>query len=433
MSKILIKNGYIITMNEDREVFSRGDVAVEGSKIVEIGEEVEEDADTVIDAQGKAVLPGLINAHTHLGMVLLRGIADDMELQTWLQEKIWPLEANLEAHHVREGSRLGCLELIKSGTTCFMDQYFFMDEVAEAVRESGLRATLCYGIIDENDPDKREEELESAVSLIENFEGAADGRIRTMFGPHSTYTCSQDCLQEVKELASEHDVGIHIHLSENEREVKTVKDMHGERPPEVLESIDFLGPEVTAAHCTKLNESEMDMLDEKGVKAVHNPVSNMKLASGIAPVPEMLSKGVTVGLGTDGAASNNSLDMFEEIKFAATLGKVGSNDPTVIPAKRALEMATIGSAKAIGREDEIGSLEEGKKADIILVDMENPHHTPVHNVESHLAYSSNGSDVETVIVDGKFLMRDGDVKTLQEEEVRQSCQESSKDLTEKVE
>ncbi len=428
MESILIKNGYIITMNEKRETIANGDILIEENKIEAVGRDLDTDARKKIDAEGKAVLPGLINSHTHLSMVLFRGVADDLELQTWLEEKIWPLEGNLENDDVYWGSLLGCLEMIKSGTTCFADLYFYMDQVAEAVKESGLRANLAYGMIEQGDPEKREEELETATDLVENYEGAADGRITTMFGPHSTYTCSTDCLKEVRELADEYDVGIHIHLSENEREIEDVEEMHGKRPPEVLESVGLSGPDVLAAHCTWVNEQEIEMIKKSGVKPVHNPVSNMKLGSGIAPVAELNSKNVPVALGTDGAASNNSLDMLKEMKFAALLNKVDKRDPTVLPAREAIEMATINGAKALGLEEEIGSIEEGKRADIITLDLDKPHLTPRFDVESHIVYSSNGGDVDTVIVDGEILMKEREVFTLDESKILRKAQERAEEL-----
>lgn len=432
MNDILIKNGHIITMNPEREIIKKGDIRLAGDEIAEVGKDLGNSSDEIIEAGGKAVLPGLINAHTHLSMTLFRGIADDLNLQTWLQEKIWPLEQNLEARHVYDGALLGCLEMIKSGTTCFADQYFFMDEVARAVEDSGLRANLSYGIIEEGDEEKRRKELEVGENLVKNYENTAEGRIKTMFGPHSTYTCSPECLKEVRELADKHEVGIHIHLSENEKEIETVKEMHGKRPPELLDSIGFLDSDVLAAHCTQINDNEIRLLRENEVKPVHNPVSNMKLGSGIAPVPELLSEETPVALGTDGAASNNSLDIFEEIKFAALLHKLNKKDPTVIPARKALEMATINGAKALGLDEKIGSLEEGKKADLILIDLNKPHLTPPHNIESHLVYSGGGSDVDTVIINGTLIMEKREVLTLEENEVMENCQKSSEDLTRKV-
>lgn len=430
MADILIKNGHILTMNEEREILKGGDVAIEGDVITEVGKDLGNSANTVIDAKQKIVMPGLINTHTHLAMVLLRGMADDLDLQTWLQEKIWPMEENLEERHVHEGSLLGCLEMIKSGTTCFADHYFFMEQVAEAVKESGLRANLAYGIIEEGDPEKRKDELEIGETLVENYEGAADGRIKTMFGPHSTYTCSPDCLREVRNLADKYGVGITLHLSENEKEIENVVEATGKRPPELLDSIDFLGPDVLLAHCTCLNEEEIELIQNTDAKPAHNPVSNMKVGSKVAPVTELLSAGVPVSLGTDGAASNNSLDMLEEIKFAALLSKLDKGDPTVVPAREALEMATINGAKALGRGDEIGSLEAGKKADLILIDLKKPHLTPLYDIESHLVYSSVGSDVDTVIVDGDILMRGREVLTLDEEKILKNAQESSENLLE---
>lgn len=432
MEDILIKNGHILTMDEERRIIKGGDVRIKGDKIVEVKQEIKERAGKTIDAKGKVVMPGLINTHTHLSMVLFRGVAEDLKLQRWLQDKIWPLEENLESNHVYNGALLGSLEMIKSGTTCFVDQYFFMDRVAEAIEKSGLRASLSYGIIEEGDPEKRKDELEKAEELVKNYEGKADGRIKTMFGPHSTYTCSAHCLKEVRKLADKYEVGITIHLSENEQEVGNVTESQGMRPPKFLDSINFLGPDVLAAHCTKVNEEEIKILRKNDVKPVHNPISNMKLGSGIAPIAEMLSEGLTVSLGTDGAASNNTLDMFEEMKFATLLSKAKREDSTMIPAQKALEMATINGAKAIGLEEKIGSVEEGKKADIITIDLEKPHLTPLHNIESHLVYSCNGADVDSVIVNGRVLMKNRKTTILKENKIMKECQNSSDNLVRKV-
>lgn len=428
LADILIKDGYIITMDAQRRILERGSVAIEGDKITAVGKDVQERADTVIDARGKAVLPGLINAHTHLSMTLLRGVADDMPLMEWLETKIWPIEKNLTAQDSYLGALLGCLEMIKSGTTCFADQYFFMQDVARAVEEAGLRAMLSYGIIEMDDPKRRESELRAGEKLVKTCQGAAGGRIQTMFGPHAAYTCSPECLIQVKELAKKYKVGIHTHISETQDEVDKITKKYGKRPVEHLDSIGFLGPEVLVAHCIWLTEKEIAVIRKQGVKPVHNPVSNMKTASGVAPVPEMLAAGIPVALGTDGAASNNSLDMFSEMKFAALLSKAHKLDPTALPAQVVLEMATINGAIALGLQDKIGSLEVGKKADIVMVDMKKPHLAPLHNVISHLVYSAVGGDVDTVVVDGKVLMRERGVLTLEEVKVLEETQKAADDL-----
>ena len=426
---LLIKDGFVIAMDSKRRVFKRGSVAIEGNEIVAVGEDVRGPAEEVIDARGKAVLPGLINAHTHSPMTLLRGFADDMELDPWLREKIWPIEKKLQAEDCYVGALLGCLEMIKSGTTCFADQYFFMERVADAVEESGMRGVLSYGIIERGDAEKREREIAAGERLVKTCHGKANGRILTQFGPHAPYTCSPDCLVEVKELAKRYGVGIHIHLAETQWESEEeVPKKYGKRPVEHLDSIGFLGPEVLAAHCVWVNEREIATLCERSVKPVHNPVSNMKIACGIASVPEMLAAGIPVALGTDGAASNNTLDLFNEMKFAALLNKVRTLDPTVMPAHSVLEMATINGAIALGIQDRVGSLEIGKRADVVVVDLLKPHFTPLHNVVSHLVYNAVGSDVDTVIVDGRVLMKGREVLTLDEGEVLERAQKISGNL-----
>jgi 5-methylthioadenosine/S-adenosylhomocysteine deaminase len=428
LADILIKGGYVVTMDPQRRVLNGGSVAVEGNRITGVGNEIRERAEVVINARGKAVLPGLINAHTHLSMTLLRGVADDMPLMKWLETKIWPIEKNLKAEDCYAGALLGCLEMIKSGTTCFADMYFYMEDVARAVEESGVRGVLSYGIVEQGDPKRRESELRTGENLVKNWHGKAEGRILTMFGPHAPYTCSPECLTKVKELAKKYDVGIHTHLSETRDDVKQIVKKYGKRPVKHLDSIGFLGPEVLAAHCVWLTENEIKLLRERGVKPVHNPVSNMKLGSGVAPVPEMLAAGIPVALGTDGAASNNSLDMFKEMKFAALLNKAYRLDPVAVPAMSALEMATVNGATALGMGDELGSIEVGKKADLVLVDLEKPHLTPLHNLISHLVYSAVGGDVETTIVDGRILMLERRVLILDEDKVLRLAQKSSDDL-----
>lgn len=431
MESILIKRGTVVPCDGKRVVLESTDVLVEDGRIAQIGE-VKKKADVEIDARGKVVLPGLVNAHTHLAMVLFRGVADDMELMEWLEKKIWPMELHLSAEHVYWGALLGCLEMIKSGTTCFADQYFFMDRVAKAVEEAGIRGVLSYGIIELGDSERRKSEIRKGVELVKNFHRRGNGRILTMFGPHAPYTCSRECLAEVKELAAKYQVGIHIHLSESEGDIQSTLEFQGERPIKLLDQIGFLGPEVLAAHCVRVNEEEIEILRRRDVKIAHNPVSNLKLASGIAPVAQYLKRGVTVGIGTDGAASNNNLDMFEEMKICSLIAKIRENDPTVVNVWDVLEMATIGGARALGLEKEIGSLEVGKKADIILVDMRSPHLTPRHNVVSHLVYAASGADVTDVICDGKIIMRDRELLTLEEDIVLSRAQAMATDLVEKA-
>jgi len=428
---LLIKDGYVITMDPERRVLRRGSVAIEDGRIVAVDRKVEGGAEEVIDARGMAVLPGLINAHTHVSMTLLRGIADDMPLESWLQEAIWPIEKNLSGDHCYAGAMLGCLEMIKSGTTCFADMYFFMENVAKAVERSGLRAALSYGIIELGDSMKRRLELRIGERFVKKCHGMADGRVVAMFGPHAPETCSPECLMKVKELAQKHGVGIHIHVAETKAGVEQVSGRYGRRPVEHLNEIGFLGPEVLAAHCVWLSEKEVGILRGSGAKPVHNPASNMKLGSGVAPVPSMLEIGIPVALGTDGAASNNSLDMFREMKLAALLSKVHKLDPTAVPAQVVLEMATINGARALGLEKEIGSLEVGKEADVVLVNLRKPHFTPLHDVISHLVYVASGEDVDTVIVDGKVLMRGREVLVVNEEEVMEMAQKAADDLIER--
>ena len=428
MVNLLIKNGYVLTMDGNREVIENGSVSVDAGKIVAVGKDIDDSADIVIDAKDKVVMPGLINAHTHLAMTLLRGMADDMPLKPWLQDVIWPAEKKITEKNCYAGALLGALEMIKSGTTCFADMYFYMQDVAKAVGKAGLRASLSYGIIEADDITRRESEIKAGEAFVKSANGSANGRITAMFGPHAPYTCSPELLMQVKDRAKKHGVGIHIHLAETKANVDEISKRYGNRPVEHLNEIGFLGPEVMAAHCVWLSEREIGMLRGTGTNVVHNPVSNMKLGSGVAPVSEMLEAAIPVALGTDGATSNNSLDMFNEMKFAALLNKSHKLDPTAVPAKSVLEMATINGAKALGLDDKIGSIEEGKQADIILVDMNKPHLTPSHSVVSNLVYNSVGSDVDTVLVNGNAVMQERKVLTLDEKTVLEKAQEAAADL-----
>jgi len=424
---VLIKNGIVLPMTKGTPILKEYSILIEGGKIRSIGKNIKGGAKEVIDAKGKLVMPGLINAHTHLPMTLLRGVADDMDLMPWLQKKIWPLERRLNPKRVYAGALLGCLEMIKSGTTCFADMYFFMEEVAKAVELSGVRGVLSYGIIDKGSSVLRAIELRKSAKFIRKWHGRAEGRILTMFGPHSTYTCSEECLRKVRELAEQEKVGIHIHLAENDDDLVQTKKLTGDSPIRFLNRIGFLGPDVLAAHCVKVSTEELEMLRKNRVNVVHNPVSNMKLASGMAQVMEFLRRGINVALGTDGAASNNSLDMFEEMKVCALMAKVREGDSKAVGAPQALAMATVNGARALGMRN-VGTIEPGKSADMIILDLGAPHLKPLHNPVSHLVYSARGSDVDTVMVDGKILMREREIITLDEEKVIQKAEKASAEL-----
>ncbi|HJH30843.1 MAG TPA: N-ethylammeline chlorohydrolase [Methanosarcinaceae archaeon] len=426
MADIIIKNGYILTMNPAQDDIKQGVVVIKDGIITRVAESTDETADTIIDAKGGVVMPGLVNTHTHAGMTLFRGYADDLALSDWLENHIWPAEAQLTGNDLYIGTKLACLEMIRSGTTAFVDMYIHMDSVARAVEESGMRAALSYGMIDLGDHERGMSELKEGRRFVREWNGRADGRITTMYGPHAPHTCSRDLLGLVKEYAIDDNVKIHIHILETEAELNEMKKMFGMCSVNMLDELGFLDNDVIAAHCIWLSDGDMDILNKCGVNVSHNPVSNMKLASGISPVPKMLARGVNVSLGTDGCASNNNLDMFGEMKTAALLHKVDTSDPTTLPARQVLEMATVNGARAMGTNS--GMLKLGCMADVIIVDMDRPHLTPVYNVASHLVYSASGGDVRTTIVDGKVLMDDYRVLVMDEQKVM----DEARSATEKI-
>ncbi|HUV81925.1 MAG TPA: amidohydrolase family protein [archaeon] len=427
MADILIKNGYVITM--DGPPIENGYVLVEDSKITYVGKE-EKPAHKVIDATNCVVMPGLINTHTHIGMTLFRGYADDLPLKQWLEDHIWPAEAKLTDEDLYIGTMLGCLEMIRSGTTAFADMYVHVDSVARAVEESGMRAALSYGMINLGNKSRADSELAEGSRFVKKWNGSAEGRITAMYGPHAPNTCSREFLARVKEQAVRDNARIHIHVLETEAELNQMKEQFGMCSVNMLDELGFLGPDVLAAHCIWLSGGDMDILANRNVNIAHCPISNMKLASGIAPVPELLERGANVALGTDGCASNNSLDMFEEMKTTALLHKVNSMDPTTLPAEKVLKMATLNGAKALGVP--VGVLRPGMLADIIIVDMHKPHLLPVHNPISHLVYATRGSDVKTTIVNGNILMEDGVVKSIDQEKVMEEADIAAEMLIRRV-
>lgn len=410
----------------------KGSIIIENDKIIGIGEtKGQKDADEIINGEKKVLMPGIINTHTHLSMSLLRGLADDLPLDTWLNDHIWPVEANLTGDYCYAGALLSCIEMIKSGTTTFNDMYFFMDDVAKAVDEAGLRGMLCHGMIDLGDAEKRKAEFKETLRIIEKCHDTADGRIKIAFGPHAPYTCSEELLKEVRKKAGNMGLKIHIHITETEFEVQQVTEAHGSRPFEYLDEIGFLGEDVTAAHAVWVSDNEINIIKENKVNLSYNPASNMKLASGISPVSKFIQSNINVSLGTDGAASNNNLDMIEEMKLAALLQKVNNMDSTLLPAEKAFQMATINGAKALGLQDEIGTIEVGKKADLALLDMNTPSLTPYRNPVSHLVYAANGSNVDTVICNGEILMQNKQLKVLNEAKVIKLAEYAAEELLSK--
>jgi len=424
---ILIRNALVLTQNDKRQVLKGHDVLIEGSKIAAVGKGLKEKAEHVLDAKGKLVMPGLVNTHNHLAMTLLRGYGDDMRLQEWLEKRIWPREAKLKAGDARAGAMLGCLEMLKSGTTAFADMYFFMEETAHAVEESGIRANLSYGMMDHGKAEKRQAELAKGEKFVKEFNEKAGGRIRTSFGPHAIYTCSRELLEKTNELAAKHDVKIQIHLSETRKEVADCLKAHEKRPVDYLESIGVLGKRLIASHCVWLRKEECTLLGKKGVSVSHNPASNMKLAGGGAiPIPELVEAKVNVTLGTDGAASNNSLSMFESMKLCALLQKNARWDPTLAPAQQVLDFATRNGAQALGFN--AGAIEKGWLADVVLLDLSGPNMVPVHNAVSNAVYSASAGNVTDVIVDGKIVVRERKVEAFDEAKVVEAAEKAALDL-----
>jgi 5-methylthioadenosine/S-adenosylhomocysteine deaminase len=414
---LVITNAIVVTMDSARRVLENGAVAIEGSDIVAvdgaaaIGKQFR--ALETIDATGQIVLPGLVNTHTHAPMVLYRGLADDLALTEWLNKFIFPAEAKtVSPEFVRAGTRLAALEMIQSGTTTFADMYYFEEEIARETKAAGLRAVLGQTIIQFPVADAKTpaDGLARADAFVTAFKG--DPLITPAVAPHAMYTLDGPTLRAARDLAKRHGVPTLVHLAESRDEVRTAQERFTSSPVAYLDDLGFLGPGVLAAHAIWVSDAEIAILKARGVSVSHNPESNMKLASGTAPVPAYLRAGVPVGLGTDGAASNNDLDMFEAMRVASLLHKLETVDPQVLSARVALEMATLGGARALGMEKTIGSLEAGKRADVIAIDTSAPRHTPLYDPISHIVYVANGRDVRTTIVDGKVLMRDGMMTTL---------------------
>ncbi len=429
---LVISGGTILTLGP-KNIIEEGMVAIQDGDIVGLGKinELKNSfrAKERLDARDCLIMPGLINSHTHASMVCFRGLADDLPLKEWLTNYIFPAESRMDENLVYRGAMLACAEMIRSGTTTFCDMYLFEDMVARAAKEAGMRAVVgevLYDAFDSPNGKSPEANIEYGEWLIEKWKG--DTLITPAVEPHATYTCSPDFLLKTKALSEKHGVSLIIHLSESKDEVEGIKKQYGKTPVYHLESLGLLDSNLIADHCVCLSNGEIDTLARYGVKVAHNPESNMKLAAGVAPVPEMISRGIVVGLGTDGPASNNNLDMFQEMDMAAKLQKVFKADPAVMNAKEVVEMATIKGAELLGLQDQIGSLEEGKKADLIVIDLNSPHLIPLYNIYSHLVYAVSGSDVRDTVINGKLVMKNRNLLTLDEEEVMAKVNEIAKGI-----
>lgn len=429
---ILIKNIDAVTCDESNMVIKNTNIAIKDNYIYYIGTDEQKlgefKADRVIDGRNKLAMPGLVNTHTHSGMTILRNYANDVPLEEWLFNNIIPTEAKFNEEDIYWGTMLGMAEMIKTGTTAFTDMYYFMDIVAKAVEETGIRANLsrnAFKFIGSTDEMVRNQ-VPVCVEYFKNWHNKANGRIKVYVEIHSVYLCDEVGLTESAELAKELGTGIHIHLLETLKEREDGIKRYGMNPAEVCLKTGVFDVPVIAAHCVHLSDSDFEILKSKGVSVAHNPTSNLKLGSGIANVPLMLKKGINVALGTDGTASNNNLDMFEEMHIAALIHKGVQMQPTLVTAEEVLKMATVNGAKAIGFEKEVGQIRKGMKADIILIDMDKPHIAPVNDYIPALAYCVQGSDVDTVIVDGNILMENRVLKTIDEEKAKSKVKEISK-------
>ncbi len=423
---ILIQNVSLLPLPSSSQFIPEGWLSIKNGRIAGIGPGDPPNilASQCLGSMGHLVMPGLINSHTHAAMALFRGLADDLPLQKWLEAYIFPVEAKwVNEEFVYWGTLLAISEMLRSGTTTFADGYFCEERVAQAAKQSGMRCLLGAGVLDFPTPDSPSPtgSIKKAEALIEAY--ADSPLIHPTLFPHSLYTCSPGLLRKCKEIADRHGLPMIIHVAETKSEVEEISKKYGKTPVNYMESLGLLSPSLIACHCVWLTEAEMDLLARRGVKVVHNPESNMKLASGVAPVPDLLARGVTVGLGTDGCASNNNLDLFQEMDSAAKLHKVHRLDPTVMPSEVVLEMATVGGAKVLGLEKEIGTLEVGKKADIIILDLNRPHLQPIYSIISHLVYSATGADVRDVIIDGKLIMQDRKLLTLDEGTILEKARE----------
>lgn len=440
---MIVRGCTVVTVDKERKIIKNGAIASDDGRIVFVGKMGEVDqkykAEKVIDASKKVIFPGFVNAHTHMFQVLLRNLAVDMDLLEWLKKSIWPMLFSFEEEDVYVGGLLGCIENIKSGVTCIIDNHYggrYYDAVGKAMIETGVRGCIPRGGYEVNAMEELREDSEHILKdterLIKQWHGAADGRIMIGIAPMHPCFASKEFLVKAKELSDKYNIIYHTHTGESKKDQDLNLEFHGKTDVELLKELGILSPRFHAVHAVWISRQEIGYLAQAGAHAIHNPTSNMYLGSGVSPVPEMIAAGVNVALGTDGPASNNNQDLIESMKFAACLHKVNKLDPAIITARQILEMATINGAKALGLENEIGSLEVGKKADITIMDMEKAHILPVHDPVASLVYCANCGDVHTVIIDGKIVMEQGQVKTVDESEVYRRAYEVVHGLKEKV-
>ncbi|KAF0091486.1 MAG: 5-methylthioadenosine/S-adenosylhomocysteine deaminase [Fusobacteria bacterium] len=410
----LFKNISLITMDPSRPEVVKGDLLIEGSKIISIGSNLPKSAHKVIEGRNLLVMPGFINTHTHVSMSLLRGYGDDLELFEWLNNRIWPVETKLTKNDVYVGAKLGIAEMLLSGTTTFLDMYQDMEMVAKAIVETGIRGHISRGTIYTGNEKMDKAALDQLESLIDDFHNYDDERIKVLAGPHAIYTNSKEFLEAQLEIVKRRNIGLHIHVSETKKENEDIIKTHGMTPVEYLNDIGLLdAPYVVSAHMIYLNEGDQDIVKEKGVGIAHNPKSNLKLGSGMANVQKYLKKGITVGLGTDGASSNNNLDMLSEMQYATMIQKGLNLDATALNAYDTLKMATTEGAKVLNISDRVGMLKEGYDADLIMFDLNQPHYYPIeNNLVSKIAYSAKSSDIIMTMVKGKPLMVNRELKTI---------------------
>ena len=417
--KTAVINGLIITVNKDNEIIKNGSIIFEEGTIQYIGENPSDTSsiDQVIDAKGNIIIPGLINTHGHSPMSLLRGYGDDLPLERWLKEKMWPIEGRFKEEDIRLGAQLAIIEMLKTGTTTYSDFYIYMDIIAEVVKESGIRANLSRGIIGSDSKEENKKKLDEATTFAKNWMGKAEGRITTMLSPHSTYTCSTELISDIVETAKEMKIPVQTHAAETKFEVEQLKKRFGVSPVVYLNNLGFFDNQSLIAHAVFVDNEDLMILKDKKVRISHNPGSNLKLGSGIAPVPNMLNNGLIVALGTDGAASNNNLDMFEEVRLASLIQKGFLNNTALIPARTALRMGTINGSEALFISHLTGSLETGKKADFIILNTNQVHFHPLYDAVSHIVYSASGHDVKDVFINGKQVVMNRQVLTLDEERI----------------